>query len=109
MPHAIPSFLKIASVFSLSSGDGTPGSKIALMLLSTDEKSHCRHKELLKSYVIDALDECFNVIKDEEEVIQFVEKQIISESPKTKKRAKEFLKKYKNFLKKLSHLISLYQ
>jgi hypothetical protein len=64
-------------------------------LLSTDEKSHCRHKELLKSYVIDALDESFNVVKNKDEVIQFVEKQITSESPKTKKRAREFLKKYK--------------
>lgn len=66
-------------------------------LLSTDEKSDCRHKELLKSYVIDALAESFNVIKNKDEVIQFVEKQINSESPKTKKRAREFLKKYKNW------------
>lgn len=64
-------------------------------LLSTDEKSSCRHKELLKSYVIDALTESFNVIKNKDEVIQFIEKQINSESPKTKKRAREFLKKFK--------------
>jgi hypothetical protein len=64
-------------------------------LLSTDEKSDCRHKELLKSYVIDALAECFNVIKNKDQVIRFVEKQISSKSPKTKKRAREFLKKYK--------------
>lgn len=66
-------------------------------LLSTDEKSDCRHKELLKSYVIDALAESFNAIKNKDKVIQFVEKQINSESPKTKKRAREFLKKYKEW------------
>jgi hypothetical protein len=63
-------------------------------LLTTDEKSSCRHKELLKAYVINALDESFNIIKNKDEVIRFVEKQINSESPKTKKRAREFLKKY---------------
>ncbi|KAF5416068.1 MAG: hypothetical protein C5S38_03210 [Candidatus Methanophagaceae archaeon] len=38
IPHAIPSFLKTASVFNRSVGDGTPGSKIALRSSSTDEK-----------------------------------------------------------------------
>ncbi len=63
-------------------------------LLTTDEKSSCRHKELLKSYVIDALAECLNVIEDKEKILDFVAKQVTSESPKTKKRAKEFLSKY---------------
>lgn len=69
--------------------------KILEELFSTDEKSACRQKELLKSYVIDALDVCFDVIKDKEKALHFAENQIASESPKTKKRAKEFLKKYK--------------
>jgi hypothetical protein len=68
---------------------------IITKLLSTDEKSFCRHKELLKSYVIDALDECFSFLENKEQVIQFVEKQVDSKSPKTKKRAREFLKKYR--------------
>jgi hypothetical protein len=69
--------------------------KILEKLLSTDEKSQCRYKELLKSYVIDALDNCYNEIENKDKIIRFVEKQIYSESPKTKKRAREFLKKYK--------------
>lgn len=64
-------------------------------LLTTDKISQCRHKELLKSYVIDALDECFAKIENKDAVFQYVKDQMNSESPKTKKRAKEFLKKYK--------------
>lgn len=69
--------------------------KILDILMTTDEKSKCRHKELLKSYVIDALDECFPDLNNKNEVLNFVERQTKSDSPKTKKRAKEFLKKYK--------------
>ncbi|MEJ2505968.1 MAG: hypothetical protein P8Y81_06875 [Ignavibacteriaceae bacterium] len=68
--------------------------KILEKLLSTDKYSECRHKELLKSYVIDALTDCFHVIKNKEKVLQFVKGQINSDSPKTKNRAKEFLKKF---------------
>ena len=69
--------------------------KILERLLTTDKKSKCRHKELLKAYVIDALDECFASVAEKEKDIKYVEKQTSSESPKTKKRALEFLKKYK--------------
>jgi DNA polymerase III epsilon subunit-like protein len=72
--------------------------KILNRLLTTDKKSLCRHKELLKSYVIDALDECFSKIENKAKVIQYVERQIGSESPKTKKRAKAFLDKHKTVL-----------
>ncbi len=70
--------------------------KIIQILLSTDKISHCRHKELLKSYVISGLDECFAVIENKEQVLDYVEKQLDSESPKTRKIAIEFLNKYKS-------------
>jgi len=71
--------------------------RIIEILLTTDKISQCRHKELLKGYVISAFDECFPFIENKEEVFKYVEKQMNSESPKTKKKAKEFLKKYKKY------------
>lgn len=68
--------------------------RIIEKLLSTDETNQCRHPELLKSYVIDALDECFVTIENKDEIIRYVREQCSSESPKTKKRAKAFLKKH---------------
>jgi len=68
---------------------------IIKILLTTDKTSRCRHKELLKSYVISGLDACFAVIESKEQVLDYVEKQLNSESPKTRKTAKEFLNKYK--------------
>ena len=65
------------------------------ILLATDKKSRCRHKELLKSYVISGFDACFSNIENKQEVLNFVERQIKSESPKTRKMAKDFLNKYK--------------
>ena len=47
----------------------------------------------MKSYVIKAFDEYFDKIKNKKKVIKFVENQLDSKSPKTKKLAKEFLKK----------------
>lgn len=70
--------------------------KITSLLLNIDNVNRCRHPELLKSYVIEGFDDCFELIpaKDQEKVIEFVKKQIESESPKTRKRAKEFMKKW---------------
>lgn len=65
-------------------------------LLNTDRSSKCRHKELLKSYVIDALDDCFENITDKTRIMAYVQQQLESASPKTKKKAKEFLRKRTN-------------
>ncbi len=69
--------------------------EITSMLLNIDNVNRCRHPELLKSYVIEAFDDCFELIpgKKQEQVMEFVKRQISSESPKTRKKAKEFLKK----------------
>lgn len=70
--------------------------RITSLLLNIDNVNRCRHPELLKSYVIQAFDDCFEAVpaKEQEQVIEFVKGQIDSESPITRKKAKEFLKKW---------------
>lgn len=53
-----------------------------------------RQKELLKSDIIEVLDVAYESIIDKTEIIEFVRAQSSSMSPKTKKKAKEFLNKY---------------
>ena len=69
---------------------------ILSLLIDIDNTNRCRHPELLKSYVIQAFEDCFEVIalKDRMKIIKFVEDQVNSESPKTRKKAKEFLIKW---------------
>ncbi|PIN69699.1 hypothetical protein COV93_04530 [Candidatus Woesearchaeota archaeon CG11_big_fil_rev_8_21_14_0_20_43_8] len=68
-------------------------SKITNKLLKVDSTSKSRYLDLMKSYVIQAFDEYFDKIKNKKRIIKFVEDQLNSTSPKTKKLAKEFLKK----------------
>lgn len=67
--------------------------KITNKLLEVDKTSKCRYLDLMKSYVIQAFDEYFDKIKNKKKIIKFVEDQLNSTSPKTKKLAKNFLKK----------------
>jgi hypothetical protein len=69
--------------------------RIFKVLLNIDSTSKCKQLELQKAYVIDAFDLCYVNVKNKNEVIAFVKDQLKSESPKTRKRAKEFLGKYK--------------
>ena len=71
-------------------------SRITSLLLDIDAVNKCRHPELLKSYVIQAFDECFDNAskKEQSQIIEFVRNQTTSDSPKTKKAAKQFLKKW---------------
>ena len=68
--------------------------KICKILLNIDSTSKCKQLELQKAYVISTLDNCFELFNDKEKIIEFVKKQLNSNSPKTVKMAKEFLKKY---------------
>ena len=70
--------------------------RILSLLLNIDNVNRCRHPELLKSYVIQAFDDCFEAIsiKDRMKIIKFVKGQVDSESPKTRKKAKEFVEKW---------------
>lgn len=69
--------------------------KITKMLLDID-KTYPRpdRRDLIKGSVIEALDQYFAEAKDQERIIEFVKEQLESTSPKTRKKAKEFLKRW---------------
>ncbi len=70
--------------------------KLTQVLLDIDKTHHeIGRKDLIKASVIDSFTEYFNEIKNKEEIIRFVDAQLKSKSPKTKKKAEEFLKKFK--------------
>jgi len=68
-------------------------SKITKRLLEI-EKTHFEpsRQDLIKSYIIEALDQYFEESSDKAEIIAFVKQQANCSSPKTRKLAKEFLK-----------------
>ena len=54
-----------------------------------------RHKDLVKASAIEAFDAYFEMSKDQDRITTFVKAQLDSRSPKTRKTAKTFLKKWK--------------
>lgn len=68
--------------------------KITGTLLNIDSIHPGKQVEMVKSYVIAALDEYFEEAAGKDEIIEFVKKQLNSESPKTRKQAGSFLSKY---------------
>jgi hypothetical protein len=52
------------------------------------------HKDMLKSYIIESFDVYFEEANDQETIIEFVRQQLDCSSPKTRKVAKRFLKKW---------------
>jgi hypothetical protein len=72
-------------------------SKITKRLLEI-EKTHFEpsRQDLIKSYIISAFDQYFDVSKDKAKIIAFVEQQVNCSSPKTRKLARGFLKKWGN-------------
>jgi hypothetical protein len=69
--------------------------RIVDLLLNIQRTSRCRHLELQKAYVIEALDEAYDLISDKDRVMEFVGSLLKSESAKTRKAAKTFLIKRK--------------
>jgi hypothetical protein len=68
--------------------------KITNRLLNIDKTHHKpERKDLIKGYVIETFSELFQEAKDKKRILQFVKEQLESKSPRTKKKAKEFLKK----------------
>jgi len=69
--------------------------KITKRLLSIDETHHeTGRKDLIKGYVIEGFNEYFGEAKSQKEILEFVKRQLKSTSPKTRKVAKEFLKRW---------------
>ena len=70
-------------------------SKITDKLLSIDETHHNpSRRELIKSYIIEAFGDYFDEAEDKKRILEFVKRQLKSESPKTRKKAKEFLARW---------------
>lgn len=67
--------------------------KITKWLLKT-EKTHHKNHELIVGDAIESLDAYYSEITNQEKIITFVKRHLRSDSPKTAKRAKEFLDKY---------------
>ena len=68
--------------------------KITDLLINIEKIHSGKQIELVKSAVIEAFSEFFHKSKNKSEIINFVEKQIGSSSPKTRKIAKDFLNGY---------------
>ena len=67
--------------------------KITNRLLNIEKTHKGKQIELIKAYTIEAFNEYFEESSDKNKILDFVEAQLESESPKTRKLAKEFLKK----------------
>jgi hypothetical protein len=90
----------IAGHITASSGRiarAKPGlqAKITDRLLSID-KTNQKHKDLIKAGAIESFGEYFAQSQDRERILDFVRRQLDGESPKTRKIAKAFLKKWEN-------------
>jgi len=68
--------------------------KITTRLLNIDKTHQGKQKELIKGYVIEAFDQYFEEAENQSEMIEFVKKQLNSDSPKTRKIAEEFLERW---------------
>ena len=71
--------------------------KVIACLLGIENTRHTEsRKSLLKADIINAFDRLFESLsaQEQKEVLAFVEKEQISESPSTRKVAKAFLKKH---------------
>jgi hypothetical protein len=68
--------------------------KITKILLNIEKIHPGKQIELVKSAVIESFSDYFEKIENKKEVITFVKKQTNSDSPKTRKIAKDFLNKY---------------
>jgi len=68
--------------------------RITNRLLSIDKTYHEQErKDLVKTSIIEAFEEYFDQTRNKKRIIEFVKKQLNCKSPKTRKTAKEFLKR----------------
>ena len=73
--------------------------KITNILLEIEKIHQGKQIELIKAYVIEAFNEYFEKSSDKNKILDFVAAQLESKSPKTRKLAKEFLRKWNNTVK----------
>ncbi|MCU0645618.1 MAG: hypothetical protein MUC94_15350 [bacterium] len=76
--------------------------RITEFLLKIDKIHRGKQIELMKAYAIASFDYYFDEIAETTEIINFVKENLNSESPKTRKAAKEFLSKWQITDSKLS-------
>jgi HEAT repeat protein len=70
-------------------------SKITDRLLSLDQTHHPPdRKDLIKGHAVEAFGQFFQESADQPRILEFVRAQLESSSPRTRKKAKEFLKKW---------------
>jgi hypothetical protein len=67
--------------------------RITNRLLNIEKTHKGKQIELIKAYVIEAFNEYFAKSSDKNKIVDFVRAQLKSKSPKTRKAAKEFLKR----------------
>jgi hypothetical protein len=69
--------------------------KIVNRLLDVDKTHHKpERKDLIKSYVIEAFGKLIEGVRNKKKMIEFVKEQREAKSPKTRKKAKEFMKRW---------------
>jgi hypothetical protein len=68
--------------------------RITDILLNIDKIHTGKQIEMIKSGVIEALDKYFEEAENRDAIVEFVRNQLNSESPKTRRQAKEFLNKW---------------
>jgi hypothetical protein len=74
--------------------------KITNRLLNIDKTHHQQErKDLAKASIIEAFEEYYEQAKYKKRIVEFVEKQLDCASPKTRKKAKEFLKRINKTVK----------
>ena len=70
--------------------------KVTDIFLNIDSIHPGKQIELVKSAVIESFKDYFPKAKNKKKIINFVEKQLDSSSPKTRKQAKDFLDKFRS-------------
>jgi hypothetical protein len=68
--------------------------QITKILLNINQYYTGNQLELIKAYIITAFNDYFDQTQDKEKIITFVRNQLHSTSPKTRKKAEEFLQKW---------------
>lgn len=69
--------------------------EITARLLSIDDTHHPpERRDLIKGHAVEALGEYFEDSGDRSKILEFVRAQLESESPRTRKKAREFLKRW---------------